>query len=265
MDLPDLHDAVGLGIRKGAEEDPVDDAEDRRGSADPDGKGKNRRPRGPKSLGSPREASRTSRATSITTLDYEVGTGEVPAKTTGFYNESVLTRMRPPLPEGHPLRALFHRLTARGLEQVGLRDPVLLRYLSDMLVRFVHVDDLYRLRDPGGLPVDTLAEMIVQADASPRRERRDAYRHVGDFSLFVLGFYPESLRGRRMLVGPDYYAEQGRRCYGRAADMGNDVPPSSLLKQLVEHFESCAVGLHWVRDYTHEPFYQYMLRQYGLL
>jgi hypothetical protein len=29
-DLPDLHDAVGLGIRKGLQEHPVDDAEDRR-------------------------------------------------------------------------------------------------------------------------------------------------------------------------------------------------------------------------------------------
>lgn len=150
------------------------------------------------------------------------------------------------------------------MAQVGLSDPELLRYTSDLLVRFVHVDDLYRVRDPKGLPVDTLAEMLIEAESSPPLERRDAYRHIGDFALFVLGFYPESLRGRRKLVGPDYYAEQGRRSYARAAEMGDLVPPSSLLRRLSQEFETCAVGLNWVREYTHDPFYQYVLRQYSL-
>jgi hypothetical protein len=50
-------------------------------------------------------------------------------------------------------------------------------------------------------------------------------------ALFVVGFYPESLTGRRRLGGPDYYAVQ--------------------------------VGHHGVREYTRGRFYQYVLRQYG--
>ena len=37
------------------------------------------------------------------------------------------------------------------MAQVGLEDAELMRYLSSMLVRFVHIDGLYRIRDERGV------------------------------------------------------------------------------------------------------------------
>lgn len=170
-----------------------------------------------------------------------------------------------PVPEGHPVRALFRRLAARGMAQVQPDESDLVPYLSDVLVRFVHVDSLYRLRDEHGVPIRYLVDMLAQAEESPAPRKRDVLRYVGDYALFVLGFYPESLSGRRKLVGPDYYAEQGRRAYVRAAEMFPGASEAALLRKLADEFETCAVALHWVRQYTHDPFYQYMLRQYGAL
>ncbi len=47
--------------------------------------------------------------------------------------------------------------------------------------------------------------------------------------------------------------------------MGSGIPPAPLLRTLSDRFETCALGLNWVREYTHDPFYQYMLRQFRVI
>lgn len=168
------------------------------------------------------------------------------------------------IPENHPVHEMFRSLTYRSMSKVGLHERDLHRYLASMLVRFVHIEDLYRIRDENGIPVKYLVDMIVRAEDSAPPASGDAFRHVGDYALFMLGFYPESLSGRRKLVGPDYYAEQGRRSYLRAADILQGSPTAPLLRKLADHFETAGLALNLVRQYTHDPFYQYMLRQFGI-
>lgn len=168
------------------------------------------------------------------------------------------------IPEHHPIHGMFRTLTARSMAHIGLSDAEMIRYLSSMLVQFVHIDGLYRLRDESGVPVEYLVEMMARAEESPPPRNAEAFQHVGDYALFVLGFYPESLSGRRKLVGPDYYAEQGRRSYLRAAELYRETRAGAFLRKLANHFETAGVALHQVREYTHDPFYQYMLRQFGV-
>ena len=44
------------------------------------------------------------------------------------------------IPEDHPIRALFHTLTARGFEQMKLRDEETIQYVTNLLTDFVHVE-----------------------------------------------------------------------------------------------------------------------------
>jgi hypothetical protein len=86
----------------------------------------------------------------------------------------MLLAPRRPVSAGHPIRHLFGQLTARGLAEVGVSEAVLIRYLADVLVGFVHIDDLYRLRDQRGLPLESLAEMMANAEgAVPGGKRRN--------------------------------------------------------------------------------------------
>lgn len=136
--------------------------------------------------------------------------------------------------------------------RLGVADVQLVDYLSDMLFRFVRVDSLHRVRRPNGRPATEVFQMMCEAENRVGLARREVHRHIGDFTLFWSGMYPESLRKKRPHETADWfldYCRQGKRAYAIAAEIegGADRPPSDLLQQLSDQFEMCAYGLREVR------------------
>lgn len=155
------------------------------------------------------------------------------------------------IPERHPLRQLFREASGWAFQHAqfpepGARDSRLRSYLSEeLLTRFLHVDQLYRLRDARGRPLADVAEMLTEGEGSgisPETRALSVQRHVGDYTLFVLGIFPESLQRlsrdwRRRdsvmvqlgdLLVPfrdpgEYYQEAGRRAYRRAAEISRET------------------------------------------
>ena len=154
-------------------------------------------------------------------------------------------------PAGHPLRRMFAGLTEHAfVTKLGVADPTLVDYLSDMLARFVHADDVYRLRGGDGRPVRELLGMVVEAEGLPDggRTRREYFRHIGDYTLFWTGVYPEAVttaRRRGESDGVLNFTAQGKRAYRIAGDSSADEGP--VLRRLSDEFELCAVGLREVR------------------
>ncbi|MFQ5876917.1 MAG: hypothetical protein ACE5JH_04385 [Acidobacteriota bacterium] len=160
--------------------------------------------------------------------------------------------------EQHPLRLLFGTLCRKNIAGVlGLGRPELATYVSDVLVRFVHVDEIRRLRDAAGRPLEDVGEMLLEAERSSRQPillpEREIRRHIGDFTLFFLGMFPEwvarhaSTRLRGVYV--DWSAE-GKRSYRivseyRAVPFEGEAP---LFAALADSFDFCVVGLNLVRD-----------------
>src|SRR4051812_147505 len=110
-----------------------------------------------------------------------------------------------PKPE-HPLRRLFAGLTEQTfMHTLGLADPRLTDYLSDMLSRFIHMDALYRLHNGKGRRLEEVAEMMIEAEEMPPEGRtcREVHRHIGDFTLFWTGVFPEALRRLRSVLSKD--------------------------------------------------------------
>lgn len=156
----------------------------------------------------------------------------------------------------HPLRRLFAGLVEHTFfTEVGMCDPSLSVYLADLLVTFTHVDRLNAIRNAQGKRLDQIAAMLaVLADDPPataaERDRR-LYRHIGDYTLFWAGVYPEQLRRvsrDRSDVLLDYVS-QGKRSYAIVSELAgeDDAPPSSLFRHLSEDFEYCLYGLGLVR------------------
>src|SRR5438874_13837896 len=120
---------------------------------------------------------------------------------------------------GHPLRRLFAGLTEQTfLETLGVADPSLTDYLSVLLSRFVHFDTSYRLRDLQGKRLDEVTAMVLEAEQLPPegRTRREVHRHIGDFTLFWAGVYPEALDRLRSVMTRDHFidfCQQGKRSY----------------------------------------------------
>ena len=155
----------------------------------------------------------------------------------------------------HPLRRLFAGLTEQTfLTELGIGDPPLVDYLAEMLARFLHVDSLYRLRNSQGRRLEEVGEMLVQAEGLPAggRTAREVYRHIGDFTLFWTGVFPEYLQRQRSGWMRDAfvdYCTQGKRCYFLASTYVEQPyeQQAAVLRRLSDDFELCAFGLHQVR------------------
>jgi hypothetical protein len=155
----------------------------------------------------------------------------------------------------HPLRRMFAGLTEQTfINTLGVADPPLTDYLSELLSRFIHVDAIYRFSDARGRRLEEVAEMMIEAEAMPPegRTRREIYRHIGDFTLFWTGVYPEALNRLRSILSKDHfidYCSQGKRSYYIASTF--EEPPfeeqAVVLRRLSEEFELCAYGLNQVR------------------
>src|SRR5882724_8772614 len=99
------------------------------------------------------------------------------------------------IPSSHELRQTFDELTRRGSQHSQLLDPELHRYLTDLLLEFVHVDHSFRFRTECLGHIGYVTGVFGKLEQSTDSEQRDLYRHVGDYTLFVLGLFPESLKG----------------------------------------------------------------------
>lgn len=135
--------------------------------------------------------------------------------------------------------------------RLGVADVQLVDYLSDLLLRFVRMDSLHRVRRSNGRPATEIFEMFSEAENRIGLARREVHRHIGDFTLFWSGMYPESLRKVRVTNDDGFlnYCKQGKRAYAIAAEIegGEDRPPCQLLHQLSEQFELCAYGFREIR------------------
>ncbi|HEY2760084.1 MAG TPA: hypothetical protein VGI75_05055 [Pirellulales bacterium] len=152
------------------------------------------------------------------------------------------------------LHRFFAGLTEYAFQtRMGVADTTLIDYVTDLLVRFVRYDALLSLRNLSGQRVDAVAHMLVEAEARVGDARRKAHRHIGDFTLFWTGVYPETLRSSRASHGHDFfqdYCEHGKRAYYIASTIptsGDKLDENALLERLSHEFELCVYGLGEVR------------------
>jgi hypothetical protein len=153
---------------------------------------------------------------------------------------------------GELLRRFFSGATEHAfVGRMGVADPPLVDYVAEMLVRFVKSDAIYGVRNPRGERLMQVSDMLAEAQARQGTARREMHRHIGDFTLFWTGVYPEI--AERMRQGRkdsllDYH-DQGKRNYLLASTLPAEdaSAPDAVLKRLSDNFELCVYGLGEVR------------------
>jgi hypothetical protein len=159
-----------------------------------------------------------------------------------------------PISSNHPLRRLFADLVSREL--AGERE--IAAYVADLLVDFTHVDRLYRIRNSRGKRLEEVGEMLVESnpllDARSFEREREVRKHVGDFTLFLAGMFPEYVgalprRGLRLDSVIDY-VKAGKESYGVVAafDQFEYRRFAPLFRRLSDQFEYCVFGLNQVKS-----------------
>jgi hypothetical protein len=125
----------------------------------------------------------------------------------------------------------FKEQVEAACERQHLRpQPLTSYYVVSLLAEFIHLDRSGAgdsLAGDGPLGVKLLR--ALQTDGSLQRH---GLRQVGDASLFISGFYSDSLR--RSLVDVDYYVSLGGYAYRSLAT--NDSTLSPIFAELSEKF-----------------------------
>lgn len=157
------------------------------------------------------------------------------------------------------LALLFGELVERNFHQaLAVEDSSVLAYITALLCDFARVENLYKIRDSRGRPIEDVGEMLIESNplleaASFDRERQ-VRKHIGDFTLFFSGMFPESignwrLRHQRLDSFIDY-VRAGKESYHIVAEFNQfeyrKVAP--LFRRLSDDFEMCVYGLNLVRQ-----------------
>ena len=160
----------------------------------------------------------------------------------------------------HSLRQFFENLVWQHFtEDVRLEEPSITQYVSDLLSSFAHIKNLYQIRNAYGKQLDDVGEMLVESnpmlEATSFDRERAVRKHVGDYTLFMTGLFPESVAKsnqakRRRLDAYIDFVQAGKESYAIVSsfDQFEYRGEAPLFRTLSENFELCVVGLNLVKQ-----------------
>ena len=158
------------------------------------------------------------------------------------------------LPEPRsPIQRYFAGLAENTFHsQLGVVDPPMIDYVTDLLIRSIRSDVVHRIRSVSGKPLMSVHEMVAEASERLGDAKRELHQHIGDFTLFWAGIYPEALRdGENDSSGRfETYCAFGKRSYRIASEIvaaSDTAPPATVLERLSDRFDLCCYGLREVR------------------
>lgn len=153
-----------------------------------------------------------------------------------------------PILSSQSVRDFFRDLLARAIENQRARvQPFTELYLVNLLHEFLASEALYVQGEDGTWQQKPLAFLLKEAleESGPGRVRM--LRRLGDTSLFISGFFPDSLTRRSSLVDVDYYIAMGGRAYDAVA---RHAMESSLWEELSDKFRLLVDLLNEVSEQT---------------
>lgn len=179
--------------------------------------------------------------------------------------------------ESEPLEQFFLELVGRRYaEEIGIRDPQIVNYVASLLAEFCDVKQLFKLCSATGKPLNDVGEMLLESNpvygtASSFDRERQVRKHIGDYTLFFTGMFPESInhfRLRRsrlenfvdwMKTGKESYYIVSKFEYFEYAKV------APLFATLSKNFEQCVYGLNMVKNDLREMQHPVLHRASELL
>ncbi|HUJ25267.1 MAG TPA: hypothetical protein VLW85_04560 [Myxococcales bacterium] len=153
-----------------------------------------------------------------------------------------------PILSPQSIREFFKDLLAAAIENQRARvQPFTELYLVNLLHEFLASEALYVVAEDGSLQQKPLAMLLKEALENEGAARVHRLRRLGDTSLFVSGFFPDSLGRRKSAVDVDYYIAMGGRAYDALAQQAHE---RSLWSELSSRFRLLVDLLNEVSERT---------------
>jgi len=168
------------------------------------------------------------------------------------------------IPESHPLQQFFVEMVGRHYaEEIGIRDPQIVAYVAHLLTEFCDAEQLFKIHNSMGMPITDVGEMLVESNPvygpAPSFDReRQVRKHIGDYTLFFTGMFPESLNHFRLrrnrLEGMINWMQAGKESYYIVSkfEFFEYAKVAPLFANLSSHFEQCVYGLNRVKNELQE-------------
>lgn len=124
--------------------------------------------------------------------------------------------------------------TALGRRRVQVQ-PETEFYLVHVLEQFMMSENLFPTNGQGNFEDTPLFKILKEALEEPRPEHQALmFRRLGDVSLYVAGFFQESLR--RRAIDPGYYIEMGGTAYQQVSRRVDQSPHQEIFEELAVKF-----------------------------
>lgn len=127
-------------------------------------------------------------------------------------------------------------------------------YLANMLALFIQTSRFYQIEEKEEKHYRYIIDMIGEIQHSDTTRRFHIYCHIGNYTLFFTGMYPEHLeykfKYKKNLLDSRYYIDFGKTYFGLASEhaMARQHELDNTLHSLSEGFEIIAKLLHSMRN-----------------
>lgn len=167
------------------------------------------------------------------------------------------------IPESSSLQRFFQEVVERNYDEVGVRNSEVHAYVANLLAEFCEAETLYKIRNAEGRSLCDLGEMLLESDPvygpAPSFDReRQVRKHIGDYSLFFSGMFPEGLNHSRLrrsrLESLIDFVKAGKESYYIVSKFEHfeyaKVAP--LFRKMSQEFERLVYGLNHVKNELEE-------------
>lgn len=155
---------------------------------------------------------------------------------------------------GSPSLALFVCVAVRQtLRRVGIVDSRLSNYVGALLYEFGARDRAFRIAAHDDQVYRYVADIVADIDQETGRRRFLLQAHLGNFTLWLSGIFPDRISERQhRRGGPDieYYEAMGARGFRQAANnrWAHDLAVADIYARAADWFTPLRVALNRLSD-----------------
>lgn len=153
-----------------------------------------------------------------------------------------------------PIEFFRHLVTTAIENQKVTLEADVEYYLVSLLSQYMQIETMKKSEE------SPLAIKLHKALVATPSEKLQILKEVGDFSLYIAGFFSDSLN--RKIVGIDYYMAMGGSAYLKLSHAFPHQSLQSLYRDLCERFGTCVDILSEVSDKTFLSTNKDLLRLY---
>lgn len=141
--------------------------------------------------------------------------------------------------------------------------PLATSYLVDLLEHYLITEHLFDEEDQSGRKTrESLAMLFLKAGQSEPRVRRELLKKLGDTSLYISGFFADSLQ--RKTIDVDYYVEMGGAAYSSLASSVTEESYSELYREFSRRFLDFVEALTYISTQSQIQANNNLLRMYDI-